>query len=195
MLNQRIKPVYFKDDMDLRSLEPLRNLLEGNYFTMMFDSKCTLAISPTAESIYQKNRQNWFRLKQNKDSKLYTLIYETNKNITFVPEGEYEYLIILNDNLCDLKIGRMPHFYLNDKMHNSLIVAGDISFKKVNDRESEIEYINDKSGGYHLTDTDKPILEVKKESILKAIAKVGLPLDKFTFKDFPLKQIQRQKSF
>jgi hypothetical protein len=176
------KKVYFKDDTNLHSLDPLKNLIQGQYFSMMFDSNNTKGINPTAEYIYQKNRQNWYRLIKNNDTNLYTLEKEYDKTIK-VPNGLYEYLIIIkyNNKVCDLKIGKMAHFYLNDKLHNGLVVAGEICFKQISEKGAEIEFINDKSGGYHLKDDDKPILEAKKFNILTAIQDVGLPVDKFVF--------------
>ncbi|MBI2792542.1 MAG: hypothetical protein HYX61_11340 [Gammaproteobacteria bacterium] len=153
-------------------------------FTLMFDAKTTRAICPVGEKEYQftlhkYGKEHFYHLVKLSDN-----LYQLKSNIndkTQAPNGNYAFVVLCNtDGKLELRIGNKKHYYLSGKTYGNVIAAGEITFSKTADgHAATIDIINDKSGGYHICETDSPLLRAKKISNRRALVKVGLPLNKF----------------
>lgn len=152
-------------------------------FTLMFDAKTTRAICPVGEKEYQftlhkYGKEHFYRLVKLTDN-LYQLKSNINDKI-LAPDGNYSFVVLCDtEGKLELRIGRKKHYYLSGKTYSNVIAAGEITFSRTADGAATIDIINDKSGGYHICETDSPLLRAKKISTRRALIKVGLPLNKF----------------
>jgi hypothetical protein len=151
---------------------------EYSYFSIVFNSINTNCINQTSEDIYKKNGLRYFRLMRNSEGN-YILARNTD-GLLSVPDGRYEYVITDDQNVCEMRIGKMPHYYLNAKRYNHVVLAGEIIFQAIGNAANLVE-INDKSGGYHFADEDLAVFCLKLDSIRHAIEAVGLPFEKFKY--------------
>lgn len=178
------KPHYFQDTNYFTPLVkvPPQRLAPGVFFSIMFDSRQTANVNQTSESIYLRNGCQYCKLVKLGPNSFLLINSKTREVIS--PEGVYQYIITTDNNVTEVRVGRMPHFYFNDKRFNHVIVAGDVIFKKVNGTSAIFEF-NDQSGGYHVKDLDEDIYKLKLATIKATIEAVGLPLDKFKFYSKP----------
>lgn len=153
-------------------------------FTLMFDAKTTKAICPVGEkefqfTLHKYGKEHFYHLVKLSDSH-YQLKSNINDKI-LIPSGRYAFVVLCNtDGKLELRIGNKKHYYLSGKTFSKVIAAGEITFSKTADAHTAtIDSINDKSGGYHISETDSPLLRAKKISTRRALFKVGLPLNKF----------------
>lgn len=185
---------YYQDSNYFTPLisSPHHKLAPSIYFSIMFNSRTAASVNSTSEMIYKNKDCQYYKLVQLGDNKY---LLKSNLEVKLIsPEGTYQYVITNEIGKIIIRIGRMPHFYLNEKRFNHVIVAGDIVFKRINGT-SEIIEINDQSGAYHVKDFDKDIYELKLSSIKEAINKINIPLAKFKFYAHQISEDQSHLNF
>lgn len=100
-------------------------------------------------------------------------------------DHRYNYVITLENGKPMLRISDVKHFFLSNKAGesdsdgreirpNNVIAAGSILFN-----EGQIAEYDDASGGYHLRKLNEEEAYEYRQSLVKAMAAVGLPVDKF----------------
>ncbi len=157
-------------------------------FTLMYDATTSSANNPVAEKVYQRekekyNESTFLSLVKHHENDTYHL-QSNHSHSPIVPDGTYAYVIMPNnDGMLELRLGKKNHFYVAEKSRHKVVAAGDIHFTKLTPTSatSDLDWITDFSGGYHIEENDAEFLAPKRESIKHAIVKVGLPLDKFHF--------------
>jgi hypothetical protein len=187
---------YFKDDNKFTPLIPKvpERLSKGHYFSIMFDSRTSAKVNKISESIYRRNGLLYFNLVP-MDGFNRFLLKKNNDGRLVIPDGRYMYIITQEGRKCEMRVGVMPHYYLNDKRYNHLIIAGEIEFAR-NGAFAEVVSFNDQSGGYHIKEDDSNLSILKINSIEDALVELKLPMANFKKFSATLKKLdQRRKTF
>ncbi len=160
-------------------------------FSILFNMFKTKARSEMAEKIFQRNQTLgrlplFYHLQSNIDEqgRIRYQLQDNHVQHLKIPSGKYPYVVLLQGEDYELRIGQMHHYYLANKSFE-VVAAGEILFA-----EGDIVAVNDRSGGYHLDEEDELVQKFRKLSIQNVFERVGLPSDKFHAEsDFKVKEI------
>lgn len=177
-----------KKQMHYLQKRPLIRSQSASHFPIFFD-KSTTNFPEDVEKIFLHNKND----KKNTFKKElfwhlqtvaggFTLRSNTTNKID-IPHDTYFYVIVDNTQIknaekkLELRISKLPHFYTAGKRFFTA-AAGEITFEKKGDF-AVITKITDASGGYHIKEPNDTLKAMKRESFLRSLRFVGLPVEKF----------------
>lgn len=108
-------------------------------FLIVVDPETSFSINPVNELIFQRTGDAHYRLIVYPNGTYGLLSAMGRLNIpvgnVIIPDGKYHFVICYIEEYkgLELKIGLKPHFYLNNKQHDHLVLAGEIIFKRIDD--------------------------------------------------------------